>query len=193
MNHINEELLFVDIETTGIEVTNHILELSMVKIDKDCNVIDTFSMIIHHNINESNYKNYTNDYVWQMHNENGLWEACKSSVCFYNDLFEEIDRFVERNYTQHGIKPMFAGNSVSFDKKFLLHYMPSLEEKVHYRILDVSSLIILAKSAGIYEEIAVTNSNVNSAHRSYNDIMNSISVFKKMSNILSEAQYKFQI
>ncbi|CAB0003657.1 unnamed protein product [Nesidiocoris tenuis] len=47
---------------------------------------------------------------------------------------------------KHHTECPLAGNSVYMDKLFLLEYMPRLAEHLHYRILDVSSIKLLAKN-----------------------------------------------
>jgi len=64
---------------------------------------------------------------------------------------------------------IIAGNSVHVDKLFLMYQMPKLNEFIHYRILDVTSIKIVVNA---------TNPNLfykkKEGHRALDDIRESI-------------------
>lgn len=63
---------------------------------------------------------------------------------------------------------ILAGNSIHNDRGFIKQYLPSLDLKLHYRMLDVSSWKVLmqAKFGVMYEKKEV--------HRAFDDIQASI-------------------
>jgi oligoribonuclease len=61
-----------------------------------------------------------------------------------------------------------AGNSIHNDRNFIKRWWPEVDELLHYRMLDVSSLkIIMQGKYGLSFE-------KNDAHRAYDDIQASI-------------------
>ncbi len=72
--------------------------------------------------------------------------------------------------TKHfGSEPaILAGNSIHSDRSFIKQYWPTLDLKLHYRMLDVSAFKILmqGKYGVVFEK--------NSSHRAFDDIQASI-------------------
>jgi len=77
---------------------------------------------------------------------------------------------------QSGVGPRqltIAGNSVHMDKLFLFHHMPKLNEFLHYRILDVTSVktVVNTKHPNLFYK-------KNNSHRALEDIRESIGELK---------------
>ncbi|KAK6018028.1 oligoribonuclease domain protein, partial [Ostertagia ostertagi] len=79
-------------------------------------------------------------------------------------------KFLEK-VTVKGKCPL-AGNSVHFDRRFISKYMPRLDEHLHYRIVDVSTVKELA-SRWFPDEYAIAISK-RGTHRALDDIRESI-------------------
>lgn len=83
---------------------------------------------------------------------------------------EEVEQeLIELIEAQFGNEPaILAGNSIYNDRMFIKKWLPALDLKLHYRMLDVSSLKLLmqGKYGVIYEK--------NSTHRAFDDIQASI-------------------
>lgn len=75
---------------------------------------------------------------------------------------------------------ILAGNSVHMDKEFLRREMPLVLSHLHYRLLDVSTVKILAQSW--YPEIFARCPAKKGAHRALDDILESISELKFYQN-----------
>lgn len=79
------------------------------------------------------------------HGKSGLTQACLRSCMTASDAEQRIIAFLKLNGV--GAKEaVLAGNSVHMDKEFLRREMPELIEFLHYRILDISSIKVVAKS-----------------------------------------------
>jgi len=79
---------------------------------------------------------------------------------------DELIAFVEKHF---GTEPaILAGNSIHSDRQVVKAHWPKLDLKLHYRMLDVTSLKILlqGKYGVVYDK--------NSTHRAYEDIQASI-------------------
>ena len=77
------------------------------------------------------------------HGRSGLIEKVKASVVSEADAEAQILDFIAQ-YVPKGVSPM-CGNTISQDRRFLVKYMPRLEEYLHYRNIDVSTFKELAK------------------------------------------------
>ena len=72
------------------------------------------------------------------HKSSGLLDRVKKSALDCQDAERESLEFLSR-YCRKKESPL-CGNSVGQDRRFLKRYMPTLEEFVHYRNIDVSTV-----------------------------------------------------
>jgi oligoribonuclease len=77
------------------------------------------------------------------HGKSGLIDKVKASTVTEAQAEQALLEFIARHVPKQST-PM-CGNSISQDRRFLVKYMPKLEEYFHYRNLDVSTLKELAK------------------------------------------------
>ena len=77
------------------------------------------------------------------HGRSGLIDKVKASTVTEAQAEAELIAFISR-YVPKGKSPM-CGNTIGQDRRFLVKYMPKLEDFLHYRNLDVSTLKELAK------------------------------------------------
>jgi oligoribonuclease len=84
-----------------------------------------------------------NAFVRDMHTSSGLLEELDAGV-----TLEEAQRTVLdyiKEWVPEPRKAPLGGNSVATDRGFLARDMPELEEWLHYRIIDVSSIKELSR------------------------------------------------
>jgi oligoribonuclease len=114
------------------------------------------------------------EFVRDMHRESGLLEVMQEGV----DVREAEARCLEylAKHLNHERTAPLAGNSVGTDRVFLHKYMPALEQKLHYRNVDVSSLKELARRW--YPRVYFQLPKKNGKHRALQDILDSISELK---------------
>lgn len=108
--------------------------------------------------------------VRQMHTASGLLEELDGGT-----TLEAAEAQVLAYIKQHVPEPRKAplcGNSVGTDRGFLLRDMPTLEEYLHYRIVDVSSVKELARRW--YPRAYFNSPDKNGNHRALADIRESI-------------------
>ena len=77
------------------------------------------------------------------HGRSGLIDKVRASEVTEEQAQAELLAFI-RQYVPKSGSPM-CGNTISQDRRFLVKYMPKLEDWFHYRCLDVSTLKELAK------------------------------------------------
>lgn len=170
----NKRLFWLDLETTGLTDlskdgvhTHRILEMAGVITDDRLNVIDSHSVVIHHNKNELLCR--CDDVVTRMHTANGLFDDIERSKFSIFDAEKQMIDLLERNGAADRSSPL-CGNSIYLDRAFIEAQMPRLNEKLHYRNLDVSSLYEFVKLLDPDFEFKKKK-----GHRAMGDIMESIS------------------
>lgn len=137
----NEEiLLWVDLETTGLEARScRILEVGLAVTDRELNVIEWWDSLV------GPYPSATEGESWPaavhaMHLRSGLFRELNTSNA---PKINEVDRACAAwvdDVTGRAANVVLAGSSVHFDRGFMAAWMPELESRLHYRMADVSAL-----------------------------------------------------
>ncbi len=83
------------------------------------------------------------DFVRNMHISSGLIEELDSGTTL-EDAQAQVLTYV-KEHCPGGSRPPLAGNTVATDRAFLARDMPELEQFLHYRIVDVSSIKELSR------------------------------------------------
>jgi oligoribonuclease len=162
-------LIWIDCEMTGLDLTKDVLvEIAVLVTDSDLNLIgDGVDLVIAATPAELAGMN---DFVTQMHTNSGLINEIPAgiTVAAAEDL---IIKYLESASTVAGKSPL-AGNSVSVDRSFIARDMPRLNEYLHYRTVDVSSVKELARrwNVKVYFSSPAKTGN----HRALGDIQDSI-------------------
>jgi|CXWL01.1.fsa_nt_gi oligoribonuclease len=88
--------------------------------------------------------NQMEPFVREMHTKNGLLERVRKSDVSLRTAEKEATALISQ-YCEFG-EGILAGNSIHTDRAFICKHMPGLDRFLHYRMIDVSSLKILAKA-----------------------------------------------
>ena len=83
------------------------------------------------------------EFVRNMHVTSGLIEELDGGTTL-DDAQEQVLAYVKRHCPE-GSRPPLAGNTVATDRAFLARDMRDLEQYLHYRIVDVSSIKELSR------------------------------------------------
>lgn len=155
-----------DVETTGLDIdTISLLEVALVTFDADLNPLDSTSVVIRHDVDSLDL----NDFVRNMHTENGLLDKVAASTTDLrsaeNYLLSWWSGAVK---TADDKKPYMLGSSITYDRMVLEKFMPKLHDQFHYRSLDATTVKLLAEVHGPeVEDIS------GSDHRAEGDILRS--------------------
>ena len=125
-----------------------------------------------------------NEFVTQMHTTSGLITEIPNGITL-QVAEDAILAYLASTGTVEGKSPL-AGNSVSVDRNFIARDMPRLNQYLHYRTVDVSSIKELARrwSPKIYFAAPAKTGN----HRALGDIQDSIEELKYYrANVFIEA------
>ena len=169
-NHDN--LVWLDMEMSGLDTNQDVvLEVAVVVTDAKLNIlIESPSYAIHQS---DSILNNMDKWNTSTHTRSGLIERVKNSPHTIQAVEEELLKLINK-YVQKGISPL-CGNTIHQDRKFLSKYMPKLDNYLHYRNLDVSTIKELAKRwyPKIYEGFKKHNK-----HEALADIHESINELK---------------
>jgi oligoribonuclease len=166
-NMIPTKLLWVDLEMTGLSPKEDVvLEIAVEITDFNFKTIESYEARI-----KQDY-----DTVVERMQKNIWWRDYPANRDeFLNKLGDGKDlKQVEKEMLdlvgrQWGDEPaVLAGNSIYNDRLFIKQWMPELDLKLHYRMLDVSAFKILmqGKYGQVFEKQDV--------HRAFDDIQASI-------------------
>ena len=131
-------ILWVDLEMTGLDpVEDRILEVAAIVTDWDFTEIATHEAIV--KVGPALMKRRMIGEFWeafpqvrdelQKQNETG-----KNGRTVENELLAFIDEHIGSDD-----KVLLAGNSIHQDRRFIVNEWPRLDERLHYRMLDVSA------------------------------------------------------
>lgn len=135
-------LIWIDMEMSGLDPeVNRILEVAIVVTDGELNVVAEAPVLVLHQADE--VLTTMDEWNTSTHTKSGLVERVKTSTLDEAQVEEQMLAFVA-DLVPPRISPM-CGNSVHQDRRFLVRYMPRLEEHFLYRNLDVSTLKELAR------------------------------------------------
>lgn len=111
------------------------------------------------------------DVVRQMHEKSGLLDAVKSSIVSLADAEDQTLAFIKQHVPERRTVPL-CGNSIGTDRRFLAAQMPSIDDWLHYRSVDVSTLKELCRRwyPQVLEEAPKKGGN----HRALDDVRESI-------------------
>jgi oligoribonuclease len=162
-------LIWIDCEMTGLDLENDVLvEIAVLVTDSDLNVIgEGIDLVI---AATPEQLAGMNEFVTQMHTNSGLITEIPTGISV-SAAEDQIIKYLESASTVAGKSPL-AGNSVSVDRSFIARDMPRLNDYLHYRTIDVSSVKELARrwNAKVYFNSPAKTGN----HRALGDIQDSI-------------------
>jgi len=139
----SENWIWIDCEMTGLNPNiDRIIEIATIITDQDLNIIDYGPNLA---IKQSDKLLDQMD-AWNTkhHGNSGLIDKVKASTISEEDAQKQTLEFVQQ-YCRKGVSPL-CGNSIWQDRRFLDKYMPKLSSFFHYRMIDVSTVKLLAKS-----------------------------------------------
>jgi oligoribonuclease len=162
-------LIWIDCEMTGLDLaTDALVEIAVLVTDSELNVIgEGVDVVIHATEGQLNAMN---DFVRNMHTASGLITEIPSGISV-SAAEEKILEYLQASGTEAGKSPL-AGNSVSVDRNFIARDMPKLNEYLHYRTIDVSSIKELVRRWQPKTYFASPAKTGN--HRALGDIQDSI-------------------
>jgi oligoribonuclease len=171
--NIPEYLVWIDCEMTGLNPeTECLVEIAAVITDFDLNVLDEgIDLVIKP---RAGTIEAMGDYVRNMHTESGLINEFASGI----DLADAEAQVLEyiKKYIPNAKTAPLAGNTIGTDRMFISRYMPALDDHLHYRNIDVSTIKELSKRW--YPRAYFQAPKKDGGHRALADILESIEELK---------------
>lgn len=169
-NAADDRLVWLDLEMTGLDVRRHVIvEIAVLVTDAGLTPLDEGIDLVVHQPPEALAE--MDDFVHKMHTRSGLLPEIEASTLALGDAEAQALAYVRRHVPAARSAPL-CGNSIGVDRRFLDAYMPALEEYLHYRSIDVSTLKELCRrwSPAVYRN----RPGKQETHRALLDVQDSI-------------------
>jgi oligoribonuclease len=165
----NDRLVWIDCEMTGLDLAvDELVEIAVVITDFELRPVDPgFQVVIR--ASEAALENM-NDFVTNMHTSSGLIEEIPLGVSL-EDAQAQTLAYIKRFVPLERKAPL-AGNTIGTDRMFLAKYMQRVDQYLHYRNVDVSSVKELSRRW--YPRVFFQAPEKNGGHRALADILESI-------------------
>jgi oligoribonuclease len=165
-----ERLVWIDCEMTGLELDHdRLIEIACVVTDAELKVLDEgIDLVISA---EDEALDGMVEVVATMHASSGLTEAVRASTLSVADAEQQVLAYI-RSHVPERRKAPLCGNSIATDRAFLARDMPTLDDWLHYRMVDVSSVKELARRW--YPRAYFAAPDKHGGHRALADILESI-------------------
>ena len=111
------------------------------------------------------------DIVLAMHTKSGLLDAIKASTVSLDDAGAQTLAFIKEHVPEARTIPL-CGNSIGTDRRFLAQFLPDIENYLHYRSVDVSTVKELARRW--YPGVLTRAPSKTGGHRAMDDIRESV-------------------
>lgn len=129
--------MWIDCEMTGLSLEHDaLIEVAALVTDYELNVLgDGVDLVIKP---PAAALEQMNEVVTRMHTSSGLLEELDAGLTM-REAEEQVLAYVRQHVPEPRKAPL-AGNTIGTDRMFLARDMPELENWMHYRVIDVSSI-----------------------------------------------------
>jgi oligoribonuclease len=159
---------------SGLDLkTDRLIEIAVLVTDADLNILgEGIDVVIHA---EDAVLSSMIPIVTEMHTRSGLIEEVRASTTDLAAAEELVLDYIRTHVKQAKTAPL-AGNSIATDRGFIARDMPKLDDYLHYRMIDVSSIKELCRRW--YPRIYFGQPQKGLSHRALADIHESIRELK---------------
>ena len=160
----------MDLEMTGLDPAREVIvEIATIITDDDLEIVAEGPDLVIHQPDEALAA--MDPVVVEMHTSSGLLEAIKASTITLEEAGKATLEFIKTHVPEPRTIPL-CGNSIGTDRRFLAIYLPEIEEHLHYRSVDVSTIKELTRRW--YPGALEATPRKATAHRALDDIRESI-------------------
>jgi len=161
----------MDLEMTGLDHTSDVIvEIATLITDDDLNIVAEGPDLVVHQSDEVLQR--MDPFVVDMHTKSGLLELIRTSTMSLEEAGAVTLAFIKEHIPGERAVPL-CGNSIGTDRRFLAAYLPAIEDHLHYRSVDVSSIKELVRRW--YPEVLIQRGWKQGSHRALDDIRESVS------------------
>jgi oligoribonuclease len=163
-------LVWMDLEMTGLDPSRHVIvEIATLVTDDQLEIVAEGPDLVVNPGPEAMKE--MDDVVRTMHTKSGLLTAIESSTVSLADAGAITLDFIRTHVPEARSVPL-CGNSIGTDRRFLALHLPEIEEYLHYRSVDVSTVKELARRW--YPAAVSAAPNKAGGHRALDDIRESV-------------------
>jgi oligoribonuclease len=166
----SDVLVWLDMEMTGLDPSKErIIEIATILTDGNLVELGVGPDLVIHQ--DDAVLAAMDDWNRTHHKASGLTERVKSSTVTDGDAEAQTLAFIAQHVGAKD-RPVLAGNSIHQDRRFIRKYMPKLDVRLHYRMVDVSTIKELARRW--FPAIIAKQPAKKDTHRALDDIRESI-------------------
>jgi oligoribonuclease len=163
-------LVWMDLEMTGLDHTREVIvEIATIVTDDELRIVAEGPDLVIHATDE--LLAAMEPVVVDMHTRSGLLDAIRSSTVTLEEAGAATLEFIRSHVVEPRTVPL-CGNSIGTDRRFLARWLPEIENYLHYRSVDVSSVKELVKRW--YPHLVQAMPRKPGTHRALDDIRSSI-------------------
>ncbi len=157
---------------TGLDpARDRILEIAVLVTDNDLNALDGGVNVVVHQ--PPDVLALMGEVVSKMHHRSGLSSEVRKSKISLEEAGELTLDYIKKHVKDDkDHKEPLCGNSIGIDRRFLAVWLPEIEAYLHYHVVDVSSVKVLARRW--YLDEAESQPKKKKGHRALDDVIESI-------------------
>ncbi len=155
---------------TGLDPDRHtIVEIATLLTDDDLELVaEGPDLIVHASADELANMD---EFVTNMHTKSGLLTEIQASTLSLADAGAQTLAFLREHIEEPRSVPL-CGNSIGTDRRFLAKHLNDVEEFLHYRSIDVSTIKELARRW--HPEALASAPKKSAGHRALDDVRESL-------------------
>jgi oligoribonuclease len=164
----------MDLEMTGLDPARHVIvEVATIVTDDELQIVaEGPDLVVHQS---ADAMATIDEVVRVMHTKSGLLPAIEASTTSLEEAGRATLEFIKQHVPEPRTVPL-CGNSIGTDRRFLAAYLPEIEDHLHYRSVDVSTIKELTRRW--YPGALDDAPRKATAHRALDDIRESIEELK---------------
>jgi oligoribonuclease len=163
-------LVWMDLEMTGLDHTSDVIvEIATLITDDELEIVAEGPDLVV--FQPDDVLERMDPFVVDMHTRSGLLDLIRASTISLADAGAETLAFIREHCPVERTVPL-CGNSIGTDRRFLAASLPEIEEYLHYRSVDVSSIKELVRRW--YPDVLGARGWKRGAHRALDDIRESV-------------------
>jgi len=140
---VSDVLVWMDLEMTGLDPEKEVIvEIATIVTDDQLNIVAEGPDLVVPA--PPGVLAAMDPFVIDMHTKSGLLELMKASTLSLEEAGRLTLEFIKSHVPEPRTVPL-CGNSIGTDRRFLAKYLPDIENYLHYRSVDVSSIKELVK------------------------------------------------
>ena len=165
-----DALVWIDCEMTGLDPIEDVLvEIAVIVTDAELNPLDDGLDIVI--ATDPAKLAGMDDVVREMHTSSGLLDEIAKATTTLEQAEDQVLAYLKQFVPERRKAPL-CGNTIATDRSFLVRYMPRVDDHLHYRMIDVSTIKELSRRW--YPRAYYNAPAKGGGHRALADILESI-------------------